>query len=218
MADGVHRTRFTLDRRDLDAADLPWARVDEGEDFDSITDLRAQVVGTGHPVLWRLSGCDWPEYSCTGAWSDPKSWWQTDPVEMVAWGRWWRCGSARIPPCVWMLACVAVTRQLIYALPVEVREPCDAAMASIEAYIADDRGGGSLSVVSGHAERAVRDMEPGLMPASFVGDAVIEAVNMWERRDPHLVLARDVLPAALRYWGAPKSSRAAILRTLGVRA
>ncbi|MEZ4389600.1 MAG: hypothetical protein R3A48_00780 [Polyangiales bacterium] len=63
--------RTFLERRDLDDQEAEWRRVDENAAEDA-ADLRAQVVGTDHPVLWRVrAGARVDAWIATGPWALP---------------------------------------------------------------------------------------------------------------------------------------------------
>ncbi|MEZ4410977.1 MAG: hypothetical protein R3A52_31535 [Polyangiales bacterium] len=166
--------RAFLDRRDLDAREAQWRRVDESAAGDA-ADLRARVVGTGHPVLWRISGPARVEgWVATGPWALPV---EGDPMlESLAFLR-------GCHPLALGVAAREVARLVEHLAPAACRD----ALAVFDAVL-----GGSVD------DSAARDAHAAIVAELDAAKAAHdEAVARFGRRGPEVKPAKTTLHAAL---------------------
>lgn len=160
MADGATPpldVRFTLARRDLDARGAPWVVVDSAHP-DDVGDLYELVVGTGHPVLWRVGTPERVEgWCCTGPWE------LTPEVDALGYHtvqsrREWSPPShftSRLPFGARIVAAAEVARVMAHHAPAESRD----AFRGVDERLSSDIEGMNVAVI--YAASVAREVAEG---------------------------------------------------------
>lgn len=198
----------TLTRRDLAAVGAPWSLVDTAH-ADDVGDLWAQIVGTGHPVLWRIAGGERVEgWCCTGPWRVREA---VEGDALVICGL---TGWRSLERGAFNLVRAEVARIVAHLAPEGSRE----ALAYLDLFLesGDPYAAGSAAICAGAAFGSIDcpDTDDEYIAADAILQAVdgslgatvaeVERIPVERRCDPQR-------PHALT------DTRAVILRALGVR-